>query len=86
MAVAGDSASDAVALVGCSERVSGQICTHSSFAFNAADGGSPLWTANTGGSVDNPPIIADAGAGSGTGAVYVPSGKQIFTYALPTST
>jgi outer membrane protein assembly factor BamB len=85
VAIAGDSASDAVALVGCSTGVSGQTCTHSVFALNAAKGGSALWTESTGGSVDNPPIIADAGAGSGTAAVYVPSDNQVFAYALPTS-
>ena len=85
VAVAGDSAADAVAFVGCSTGVSGQTCTHSVFALNAASGGSPLWTENTGGSVDNPPIIADAGSGSGTGAVYVPSDSRTFSYALPTS-
>jgi eukaryotic-like serine/threonine-protein kinase len=84
VAVAGDSASDAVAFVGCSNALSGsgQTCSHSLFAFNAASGGSPLWTANTGGSIDNPPIIADKGAGSGTGAVYVASGNQLFPYSL----
>ena len=86
IAVAGDTASDAVAIVGCSTGVSGQTCTDSLFAFNAADGGSPLWTAKTGGSVDNPPIVTDAGTGSGTGAVYVNSANQTFAYALPTST
>ena len=83
--VAGDSASDAVVLVGCSTSVSGQTCRDSVFAFNAATGGSPLWTANTGGSVDDPPVVADGGSGSGTGAAYVASGAQVFSYALPTS-
>lgn len=86
VAIAGDSASDTVAFVGCSNAVSGQTCTDSLFAFNAANGGSPLWTANTGGSVDNSPIIADEGAGSGAGVVHVTSGNQIFAYDLPTST
>jgi outer membrane protein assembly factor BamB len=85
VAVAGDRASDAVAFVGCSTGVSGQTCTHSLFALNAENGGSALWTEDTGGSVDNPPIIADAGSGSGTGAVYVPSDGRTFAYALPTS-
>ena len=86
VAVAGDTASDAVVYIGCSNGVTGHTCTHSLFAVKAASGGSALWTANTGGSVDNPPIIADAGNGSGTGAVYSSSGNQIFAYALPTST
>ncbi len=85
VAIAGNSASDAVAIFGCSTGVAGQTCTHSVFALNASSGGSALWTENTGGSVDDPPIIADAGTGSETGAVYVPSGKQVFAYALPTS-
>lgn len=85
VAVAGDSASDAVAFVGCSTRVTGQTCSHSFFAFKAASGGTPLWTANTGGSIDDPTIVGDAGSGSGTGAVYVPSGTQVVVYALPTS-
>ena len=85
VAVAGDSATDAVALVGCSNGVTGQTCAHSLFAFKAASGGSPLWTVNTGGSVDNPPILADAGSGSNTGAAYVTSGNQVFAYTLPTS-
>ncbi len=84
--IAGNSASDTVAFVGCSNAVSGQTCTNSLFAFNAANGGSPLWTANTGGSVDNPPIIANEGAGRGAGAVHVTSGNRIFAYDLPTST
>ena len=71
--------------MGCSSGVSGQTCTHSVFVLNAASGGTPLWTADTGGSVDNPPIVVDAGAGSGTGAVDVPSGNQIVAEALPTS-
>jgi outer membrane protein assembly factor BamB len=83
--VAGDSSSDAVVYVGCSRGVSGQTCSHGLFAFNAAKGGAPLWTANTGGSVDNPPIITDAGSGSGTGAIYLPSANQAFAFALPTS-
>ena len=86
VAVAGDSASDAVAFVGCSNEVSGQTCTNGLFAISAAAGGSPLWTANPGGSVDDPPIIADEGSGSAAGAVYVTSGSQIFAYDLPTST
>ncbi len=85
VAVAGSSASNSVAYIGCSSGVTGQTCSHSLYAINAATGGTPLWTENTGGSVDNPPIIADAGAGSGTGAVYVPSGNQMVAYALPTS-
>ena len=85
VAIAGDSASDAAVFVGCSSGVSGQTCTHSVFVLNAASGGTPLWTADTGGSVDNPPIVVDAGAGSGTGAVDVPSGNQIVAEALPTS-
>lgn len=85
VAVAGDSASDAVAFVGCSTGVAGQACTSSLFAFDAASGGSPLWTANTAGSVDNPPVVADNGVGSGTGAVYVTSANQVFAYTLPTS-
>jgi outer membrane protein assembly factor BamB len=85
VAIAGDTASDAVVIVGCSTGVSGQTCTHSLFALKAASGGSPLWTESTGGSVDNPPIVADAGTGSESGAVYVPSNNQVFAYALPTS-
>jgi outer membrane protein assembly factor BamB len=85
VAIAGDSASDAVAFVGCSTGVSGQTCTNSLFALDAATGGPALWTANTDGSVDNPPIVVDNGAGSGTGAAYVTSGNQVFAYALPTS-
>ncbi len=85
VAIAGNSASDAVAFVGCSTAISGQTCTHGLFALSAADGGSPVWTENTGGSVDNPPVIADAGSGSGTGAVYLSSGNQVLAYALPTS-
>ena len=54
--------------------------------FNAANGGSPLWTADTGASIDNPPVVADAGTGSGTGGVYVAAGNQVDAYALPTST
>ena len=83
--VAGDSSSDAVVYIGCSGGVKGQTCSHGLFAFNAAKGGSPLWTANTGGSVDNPPIITDAGSGSGTAAIYLPSTNQTFAFALPTS-
>ena len=86
VAVAGDSASDAVVFAGCSSGVSGQKCTDGLFAFDAASGGPPLWTADTGGSVDDPPIVADDGTGSGTGAVYAASGAQVFAYALPTST
>ena len=86
VAVAGDTAADAVALVGCSNGVTGQTCTHSLFALKAASGGTPLLTVNTGGSVDNPPIVADAGSGSATGSIYVTSGNQVFAYALPTST
>ena len=85
VALAGDTASDTVAFVGCSDAVTGQTCTHSLFALNAASGGTPLWTADTGASVDEPSIIADAGAGSGTGVAYVPTGNQVFVYALPTS-
>jgi len=85
VSIAGDSASDAVAFVGCSDGVSGQTCTHALYALNAAAGGSPLWTADTGGSVDEPPIVVDAGTGSGTGAAYLPSGNQLSVYALPTS-
>ncbi len=83
--VAGNSASDAVAFVGCSTAEVGQTCSHSLFALNASSGGAPLWTANTGGSVDNPPIVVDNGSGSGAGAIYAPSGNQVFAYALPTS-
>jgi outer membrane protein assembly factor BamB len=86
VAIAGDNSSDAVAVVGCSDGVSGQTCTHSLFALGAANGGPPLFTASTSASVDNPPIVADAGSGSATGAVYVPSGNQLVAYALPTST
>jgi eukaryotic-like serine/threonine-protein kinase len=84
--IAGDSSADAVAFIGCSNEISGQTCTDGLFALNALSGGSPLWTANPGGSVDEPTIVADAGTGSATGAVYVPSGNQVFAYALPTST
>jgi outer membrane protein assembly factor BamB len=83
--IAGNTAADAVAFVGCSTGLTGQTCTHSLFALNAARGGPPLWTADTGGSVDTPPIIADAGTGSGTAAVYASSGNQLCAYALSTS-
>ncbi len=83
--VSGDSASDSVVLVGCTDSVAGQTCRHSLSAFNASTGGTPLWTADTGGSVDDPPIVADDGSGSGTGAVYVASGAQVFAFGLPTS-
>jgi outer membrane protein assembly factor BamB len=83
--VAGDTSADAVVFVGCSDGVAGQTCSHGLFAFNAAKGGSPLWTGNTGSSVDNPPTVTDAGSGSGTGAIYLPSANQTFAFALPTS-
>ncbi|MBV8463588.1 MAG: PQQ-binding-like beta-propeller repeat protein [Acidimicrobiales bacterium] len=83
--IAGDSGSDDVAFVGCSTGLSGQTCTDGLFALNAASGGTPLWAASTGGSVDNSPIVVDNGNGSATGAAYVAAGNQVFSYALPTS-
>jgi outer membrane protein assembly factor BamB len=86
IAIAGNTAADAVAVVGCSNGVSGQTCSHNLYVFKAASGGTPLRTMVAGTSIDNPPIVADAGNGSKTGAIYAPSDNQLFAYALPTST